>query len=546
MKQLQLVLFFLTVTSLTFAQDTSFDLKSTELYKDKVRERNYGFESIGKTDKHFYYMHLPFKYAFGYNSVGSNEVPNIIMLDNDLNLIKKQALDLETENKERDYQGAVFFEDKTYILSSFQNTDHKKHYLFVHSMKNSTLETNNDLKKIGEIDYSGINKYFRTYFHLELSEDKSKVLIYYNIINKKNVNLKYGMYVFDNSFKLLWKHENVVPLMLNEGRFLYKQFKVDNIGNVYIRGLYHDGKTEENLYLPFSGKIRGDKLTYFSKYPFLKQMIIYFSNSGKKQKEVIINIPNKSIQNMTFIPVGNDNILCAGSYSEKKLISAKGLFSFKYNIKTKQYRKIYSKELKRKLEDTGLEEKFFEKFQKKANNPSEWDPFGYVCSDFIKNDKGEYICVAEQFLEGVRVQRSGNVINQYPLYIQNDLFQFTVTASGLIKKINQIKKRQYYKTIDIFSSYYAGLSGNKHFFLFAEMIRNETFSKISEYGNLYLVEVDEQGNQKKHVISKPDDYDKKMYFHPSSGIILSDKEIVFAVSTAVFFKYYAFRKLLIK
>ena len=167
MKQFNLILAFLLITSLALAQEINFELKTTKIYKDKFSKRNYGFESIGKNNSAFYYLHLPFKYTFGYGSLGVSKIPDVIMYDFDLNMIRKQKLVLETENKILEYAGTVFINDNIYILSSFQNKKQKKQYLFVQSMNKLTLEMNNDLKKISEIDYSGMDKYFNTDYNVE-------------------------------------------------------------------------------------------------------------------------------------------------------------------------------------------------------------------------------------------------------------------------------------------------------------------------------------------------------------------------------------------
>ncbi|MEN8120840.1 MAG: hypothetical protein ABFS35_10860 [Bacteroidota bacterium] len=546
MKKIKLItaLLLSTIALQLQSQEQNYELKETERLKDKLLERNVGFEFIGKTKDSYYYMFLPFSQVFGFNSIGSNRAPYIGKYDYDMNLIKKVKTNIIADEKEREYRGVVYLNNTIYLITSFLNADHQKHYFFVQSINSSTLEDNNDLRKIGEIDYSAYTKYKETSFNIELSEDKSKVLIYTNILSRKGEILNSKVDVFDDQFQLKWHKENIGQGFA-EGIFIAKEFKINNTGNVFVTGIHYKEDRPDG-YLEFRASADYSKATYFPKRPVYDYLMFYYYNNGKSSKMTTIKLPGKFIRELTVKPLGNNQAFCAGIYSKPEMVSPQGFYTFKYNPIKGSPTSVQQKEFKKGFVDSDFDEKTIKKFQKKADNEQEWEPFEYQCN-LIKKDNGEYVCIAERFLDGVIVTSNGKTTTRTPVFHYNDLLTFSLSKEGKIKRMDVINKTQHTVNYDLYSSYNYTEHGGKKYFVFSEFIKSESLFKEAQPKELVMVELNNSGDQKRTVLKT---YPAKklkdvLFMRKDTGFKLSENEIIFSVMT-VNYKYYAFDKLTIK
>ena len=540
----KLIILLLSIIALTKvnAQDISFDLKSTENHRDKITKRTYGIKAIGHVDECTYYLFRPYIAVFNEISHGSTESHFLGKYDKDLNLIKKAEIDLKQKNKEKEFEGVYFLNGQLTLFSSFQNQNQKKHYLFAQNINKETLEKEDNIRLIGELDYSGIGKYNNTFFQYEVSEDGSKVLAFYTVLSKKNEILKFGMYLYDNELNLLWKNENVFP-KFTEGVFNYKKFKVDNSGNVYLMGIHY--KDKQNYYDAAGFKKNGffSSDTYYADKPNYTYQIYKYSNAGKKEEYADINIPDKFIRSLTFVLDGSKTIICTGIYSAPGTISAIGSFVCNLNISTKGVSNIDTKELGPDLIEQGFSEKELKRFKRSIDNKAEWDPFNYKLSEVKTKENGEKYFIAEQFIEGTKVERSGNMTVYKPIYIHNDAFIVNLTGDNKITRIDKISKRQYLLITSSFNSYITVEKNSILYFIFNTMHYKDTMLKNVELGDTYLVSIDEKGNQRK-VILKKEESSMQLFVMSETAISLTPNSIIYSLMSSNF-KDYSFEKLTI-
>lgn len=543
MKNIILCLFTGLFLSNVQSQEIPFSNITGEIKRDKITKRTYGIEPLGSDNKFVYYLYLPYVAVYGEISHGSVENYFIAKFDRKtLAEVNKKEIILETDNKERQFHGIFHIKNNFYLFSAFQNEQHKKHYLFVQTLNKETLEAENNMTKIGEIDYSGISKYNNTYFHHEFSPDSSKILVYYNVVNKKNENLKYGMYVYSAKMELIWQAENVIP-NITEGVFSYQKFRIDNDGNVYLKGTNYT--TLDNYYESAKFKDRGffSKDTYYADCPNYTTQLYKFSANGQKQDFINLSIPGKFIRSLTFVPEKNGKILCAGVYSDPGKISAKGTFIFMIDFSSKKITNLEAKEFGIELIEMGFDEKQIKQFRRDIDNKEEWDPFDYVISDVKTNDKGEKYFVAEQFIKGTKVEKSGNMIVYKTIFNYNDLFVTRIGRDNKIARIDKINKRQYILNTCQFSSYTLMEEGGNLYFMFKEFLKKDTMLKNLEEGNGYIVKLDAAGNQKRSIFQQIEGEEKPMIV-PETGIQVSDNELIYS-TCSVNYKDYAINKITI-
>jgi hypothetical protein len=543
MKNFTILLLSIIALTKVNAQDISFDLKSTEIYRDKITKRTYGIEALGQNNQYSYYLFNPYRAVFNEISHGSTESHFLGKYDENMNLVKKAEIDLKQKKQEKQFEGVYFLKGKLTLFSSFQNEALKKNYLFVQNINKETLEKEDNIKMIGELDYSGISKYHNTVFQYEVSEDSSKVLAFYTILSKKNEILKFGMYLYDNELNLLWENENVFP-KFTEGVFNYKKFKVDNNGNVYLMGMHYEDK--QNYYDAAGFKKNGffSSDTYYADKPNYTYQIYKYSNAGKKEEYADINIPDKFIRSLTFVPDSSKMICCMGIYSAPGTLSAKGSFILNFNISTQGISNLNTKEFSTELVEQGFSEKELNRFRRSIDNKDEWDPFDYALSDIKTRKNGDKYFIAEQFIEGTKKEKSGNMIVYKPIYIHNDAFIVNFTGDNKITRIDKISKRQYLLITSRFNSYLTVEKNNKLYFIFNTMLYRDTMLKNVDLGDTYLVSIDEKGNQRK-VILKKEETSMQLIVIPGTAISLTPNSIIYSLMSANF-KDYSFEKLTIK
>jgi hypothetical protein len=484
----------------SMAQTIPYTLTQAEPAREKLTQRFFGVEPLGVVDGHVYYLYQPYMAVYGDYSQGNIGNYQIAKYDADLKLLKKEVISLENENRKRSLHSVFQLKGSFYLFSAFQNDKHQKHYLFVQTIDKESLATDANMKMIGEIDFSDINKYYSTYFHHEVSPDSSKVLVYYNVVNKKNENLRYGMYVYTSAMELVWKAENVSP-DITEGVFSYQKFRVDNQGNVYLQGTNYTNL--KNYYASSNFKDRGffSSDTYHADFPNYTTQLYLFTDKGKTRKTVNLDLPGKFIRSLTFLPVKNGKVFCAGIYSAPETISAKGTFAFDLDMQTKKMSNLSIREFDQSLIELGFDENEMKRFKRSIDNKEEWDPFNYLLSDIKINSRGEKYFVAEQFIQGTKTERQGNTIVYKTIFLHNDLYVTRLNSKQQISQIDKISKRQYAITTNQFNSYALFEVGDKLYFTYMEIVKKNTMFKNAEPGDTWLIELNRDGTVNREVLN---------------------------------------------
>src|SRR5688500_17568093 len=138
---LKAALFIFVITIQGYGQENSFDLKSSDVVRDKLTQRAFGISEIGKAGDFNYYLFLPYQPAPNEHVIGDMGKYRVGKYDKNLTLLKKEEVNLaqEKEKKEKNFEGILLVKQKLVVFSSFQNQKEKKHYLFVQNMNTETL-----------------------------------------------------------------------------------------------------------------------------------------------------------------------------------------------------------------------------------------------------------------------------------------------------------------------------------------------------------------------------------------------------------------------
>jgi hypothetical protein len=484
----RIILFLLTVTSTIFlsAQDLNYNIKSTEVLRDKLLERSAGLKAIGSINEHAFFLYQPYTAIYGGATIGGKMIHYIGKFDKDVNLIKKSALALDQKGKEVDFEGIQIINNKILVFFSFQNEAKKVHYLFSRTVNSETLELEDDTKMIAELDYSGISKYKNTSVQYEVSEDDSKIMFFYTILSRKGEPLRFGVQVFDNELNQIWRN-NVSP-KFETGVFSYNQFRVDNNADVYLLGTHYENK--KNYYESANFKDKGffSKDIYYTDVPNFTYQLYKFSNKGAKEEYKNISLDSKFIRSMGFT-AHDGKVLISGVYSNPQTISARGAFSFYYDVSSGKKSAITIKEFSTDLIEQGFSEKELKRFKRSIDDKTEYDPFDYKISDVKTLSDGSRYFTAEQYITGTKVENNGKQVIYSTIFLYNDVFVIRLKSDNTIDKINKVSKRQYSLNTARFNSFIDFEKNGSLYFIYNTIKNKDTMFKNAEIGETLISKV---------------------------------------------------------
>ena len=235
-------------------------------------------------------------YALRMKNAGAlnNEQVYIEKYDNKMNLKRSVKLDLKYKGKDREFENVVMIKGQLYLLTSFNNEAQKKNYLFLQKISKDGLRLAKDFEMIGETESR--DKIREGTFDLVHSQDSSKILIYNQLLYKKNEPERFAFRIFDDQFNELWSRNIVLPY--GDDQFSVEEYQIDKEGNVYLLGVIYDDKSKFR---------RQGKPTY-------RYTILAYTRDGEDAQEYKIDIQDKFITDLTFKVADDGNLICTGFF----------------------------------------------------------------------------------------------------------------------------------------------------------------------------------------------------------------------------------------
>jgi hypothetical protein len=411
--------------------------------------------------------------------------------NNKLNLVNSKELKLEYDGKELYKQFTMYMNNELYIFSSFQNQKKKANYLFVQSLNLKTLTPNKDLKMIAEIDYSGFSKYNSGSFKHHLSPDSSKLLIYYDKPYDKGAKEKFGLHVYNSSMEEIWSAEYSIPYV--EELCDIEQTMVSDAGDVYMLASVYKEKRKAK---------RKGKPNY--QYHVLK----YSDKAG--ENEYVVESKKKFLTDMRIAIAADNNIICAGFYSEMGTYSIGGSYYMRIDSKTEEVIASNYYEFGVDFITMNLTERQEKKVKKKVARGNDVEMYEYDLRDIVLRDDGGILLTGEQYYVRVvttttSTGNGGTTTTTTYYYYYNDIIVINISPEGIIEWTTKVPKRQV-STNDggFYSSYTMAIVEDKLYFVFNDNARNLNYKQgdviyPTTYGGknaiVVAVMVDMEGNQ---------------------------------------------------
>jgi hypothetical protein len=336
-------------------------------------------------------------------------------------IIYKQLVS-NSGQKKLNYNGTIQLKNGFIILSSDKDRKSKTNTLYRQSINKEDMIVENAME-MAKIDYGGYLKSNSGDFDHVLSRDSTKLLIYYNLPYDSRAPEKFGFQVFDESLEALWQMEVTLPY--TEDLFEVVDYKIDSKGGVHLLGILYKDKKE-------ASKKGEPNYTYH---------ILSYLNGGSEVKEYPLTVSGTFLTDMRIAVDNNDNLICAGFYSEEgegksnKYSSIKGSYAVRIDQKSKTIVAENMKDFELDFIVENRSEEVEEGIRKSAVIGENVEMDNFHLDDLVITDDGTALLLGEKHYTR---NSSDNTF-----YIYRDVLVVAIAPSGDIKWHIKIKKGNY-------------------------------------------------------------------------------------------------------
>lgn len=390
--------------------------KATVNWGDTFKAKNANYSKVLITENNLIYI---LKFV--------KSQPVIEAVDQNLKVTEEIAINETFNGEDLSYEGLFAFQDDFVYLGSLLNKKEKTNSLFYSIIHKDGKQE--DFIELVSMNF--IKKRRSGDFSYDVSQDSSKLMLYYNIPFEANeAPEKFGFLVLDEKLKTLWQKD--IELSYNESLFSVKNFAVDNDGNAYVLGAEFVSKEE---------RVKG-KVNY-------KYHILAYKDQGIKYKDFEISLDDKYITDITFGFAENNNIACAGFYSENGNSSIKGSFYVLIDGQTQKTIKSTYKAFEEDFITQDWTDRQIAKAKKKeVKKDKAIEAYEYDLRDFIIHPNGGVTLLAEQYYVHVvtttTTDANGNTTTRTTYhYYYNDIIIVDINNEGSINWTSKIDKYQH-------------------------------------------------------------------------------------------------------
>lgn len=425
----------------------------------------------------------------------SNSTLELDKFDNNLNPSKSIELELSEGGKRTNLEHIVHLDGQLLMFTSFPDQRTKINALYVQPVNKQTLLPSNTNKvKIAEINYEGNSKRNSGSFSFRLSQDSSKVLIFYSLPYDYREPEKFGFLVMDKEMNQLWQQNVTLPY--RDDLFDVESFKVDNYGNVYLLGL---------LYKDVRRAKRKGEANYQYK-------VLSYTDQGATAREYSVSLPDKFLTDMQIGIRSNKDIVCSGFYSDQGKLSIRGTFFLSIDAETKEIKTKSFKEFDIDFITQNMTERQAEKAKRKEERGQEQELYEYDLDKLIVRSDGGALLIGEQFF--INTVTTTTYFNRMPMtrtvthYYYNDIIMVSIRPDGTIDWAVKIPKRQH--SVDdggFYSSYAMAINRDKIYFVFNDNPNNLDYSGVGRVSQtpsrnqvVTVVSVNPRGEMKRQIL----------------------------------------------
>lgn len=429
----------------------------------------------------------PYSDLYTSNTVGKRNPDRIVVIDNDLINHKTFSLKRSLEEKDLVYEDMLVLNKKIFTFHSYYNKEKEKQFLFMDEFDMDKWDYKNQLTPIVESECGKMKAKGELNYQFLFSPDSSKLAIVSMHLNSSNYTVAYWVSTFDKNFKLLNQYQ--LEKSIGETASIYGSI-LDNDGNIYA--LLSEEESNSKQWMDY---------------------VIKINTSTKEFEKLHLQLADKELINLNLAINSKNNIQVLGLYTQPKLINPRGIISFKYDKPTNKIVLVDNKPFTNEFivetsDDDGL---------KKFIKGEDYDEYSIGKSIVLKkSDNGLTYCFEKfnNFLIENKTQSSTTGLQttavSFTRYIYDHIFVVDTDETGKINWTSIVKKHQAASgDSKIWASFNALQKGGKTYLLFTDM-NKKSLRPFNKKTPLALVEVDENGNQKKELY--PLEAETRMWF----------------------------------
>lgn len=293
-----------------------------------------------------------------------------------------ETIDLTYGKKDRRFEALIDFAGDFRLFTSFANTKDKNAYLFVETIDKGTLKSKRDINKVTQADFDvrkGKKQLGSSTFQFTSSRDSSNLLIFSNLPNKKKANELIGCTVLNDKMQVLWN--NVIEIPYPDHLFSIKDYSISTQGDVYVLGKLFEDKIKD---------VKRKQINF-------KYQVIGYKNFGKEKVIYDVDLEGKFITDMQITINSDNDIICAGFFSNELEYNINGTYFLKINGKTKKIMSSSIKEFDQDFVLENLSEKQEKKAERKLNKGKDIDIPDFDIRSLIVREDGGVVMIGEQY-----------------------------------------------------------------------------------------------------------------------------------------------------
>ncbi len=394
---------------------------------------------------------------------------NLQELDKNLNPVAIHPIRLFYQGTELNIEKGIRYGNDIYVFGHRKNPARKSMELFATRINHQTRQPANEPVLVATLPIQ--NRFVEGDFGYEFSRDSSRFLIYTRAGASRRDPRNLGFNVYDRDFNLLWSESVTLPYY--EQQFEVSDVVVDNGGNTYVLG---------KLY-PKNRRVRWRSQQLF------EYRVIAFRNNGQESEEYSIAVKNRYISDIHLEIAPDGDLICAGFYSDRNTLSARGTFYLTINAATKEMVRSSFYDFSVDFLTLNMTEGQERRQRRRAANGKNVELYQYDIRDLIPRGDGGVVLTAEQFyMQSVSTAdpRTSMPITTI-LYHHNTILVVSIGPDGEIEWATKIPKSQK-ASIDQahFASYGLMITDQKLYFIYNDHRKNIEEQRVNRLRNFSL------------------------------------------------------------
>jgi hypothetical protein len=435
-------------------------------------EANINSMKILKADSDYIYYYLN---TFKLLMIGTKNYHYLVKYDRKTSDYKWLDVTPKDEKNKLSYLTYDTINNAFHFFSYFHNRAQKKLYVFDESFDYEKLSSNNDVKKIAEIDLTDKGSLIDNMF---LVSNNGRYLFRYSC--ESNKGHFYGLEVFNKKLEREWGTFSMA--LTEKGYNIESKYKIDNEGNVFAIQRNFEKKNDVGSHFDRS-----------------RIWAVCYPKDGSEPRSLALILKNDLFITAEQLSLNPKNqIICAGLYARPGTESAIGGFSFVIEPKLAKINAVFTNEFSKELITKGADVKKKNSDVKKIIDQKDFEKnFGYNFNDIHFRNDGGFDLVAEKYYSVLVITRNSSISSSTTYHYFDDLWVLNFNPDGSFKWVQKIPKYEYVlNQYSVIGGYYLYRDKKEELNFIFNIANNKfSFPAYKYFSRTVKIKLDNDGNE---------------------------------------------------